>query len=96
MAVENEGDEETILDQKPELYPNPASQMATLKFTAGKESSYSLRLINTLGQSFYSREGNAIEGANTIELNLENISSGLYILQLVQDGQMQQLNMIKR
>ncbi len=44
----------------------------------------------------YSSEGNASAGINTIELNLEKLSSGLYIVQLVQDGNRQQLNMIKR
>ena len=96
MAVDNEGDDETILDQKPKLYPNPASQMATLNFNAVKESAYSLRVINSLGQSVYSSEGNAIEGANAIELNLENLSNGLYIVQVVQDGSMQQVNLVKK
>jgi hypothetical protein len=97
MAVDNEvGDEETILDQKPKLYPNPASQMATLNFNAAKESAYSLRVINSLGQSVYISEGNAFEGANAIELNLENLSNGLYIVQLVQDGSMQQVNLVKK
>jgi hypothetical protein len=70
--------------------------MATLNFNAAKESAYSLRVINSLGQSVYSSEGNAIEGANAIELNLENLSIGLYIVQLVQDGSMQQVNLVKK
>ena len=78
------------------LYPNPVSQMATLSFGSATASGYSLRVTNTLGQVVYSSEGKASEGANAIELNLEKLSSGLYIVQLVQDGQRQQLNMIKR
>ena len=86
-------------NQEPEamsLYPNPASQTATLSFGSSRESDYQIRVINALGQSVYRAEGKAIEGANTFELNLEKLSSGLYIVQLVQDGSRQQLNMIKR
>jgi hypothetical protein len=91
-AVDGENEKPEVMS----LYPNPASQMATLNFSSAKEGDYQIRVINALGQSVYSAEGKASEGANTIELNLENLSSGLYIVQLVQDGQRQQVNMIKR
>jgi hypothetical protein len=91
-AVDGENEEPEALS----LYPNPASQMATLNFSSAKEADYQIRVINALGQSVYSSEGKASEGANNIELNLEKLSSGLYIVQLVQDGQRQQVNMIKR
>jgi hypothetical protein len=85
-----------VVEESITLYPNPASQVATLKFSSAKESAYSLRVINALGQSVYNSEGKASEGSNAIELNLEKLSSGLYILQMVKDGNRQQLNMIKR
>jgi hypothetical protein len=78
------------------LFPNPASQMATLNFSSANESAYSLRVTNTLGQVVYSSEGKAIEGANTIELDLEKLSSGMYIVQLVKEGTSKQVNLIKR
>jgi hypothetical protein len=87
---ENEGPEAMS------LYPNPASQMATLNFSSANESAYSLRVTNTLGQVVYSNEGKASEGTNTIGLNLEKLSSGLYIVQLVKDGTRKQVNLIKR
>jgi hypothetical protein len=86
---------ETI-DETISLYPNPANQMATLNFTSAKQSDYQIRVINALGQSVYSAEGKASEGANTIDLNLEKLSSGLYIVQLVKEGSRQQLNLIKK
>jgi uncharacterized protein YjbI with pentapeptide repeats len=79
-----------------ELYPNPASESATFTFSSQNASAYGLKIINAMGQSVYSTEGSATEGANTIELNLENLSKGLYIVQLVQDGSMQQVNLIKK
>ena len=78
------------------LYPNPAVNSATLNFTSAKDSDYQIRVINALGQSVYSGEGKATQGANTLELNLEKLSSGLYIVQLVKEGSRQQVNLIKK
>jgi hypothetical protein len=91
-AVDGENEKPEVMS----LYPNPASLTATLSFGSAKESDYQVRVINALGQSVYSAEGKAIEGANTLELNLEKLSSGLYIVQLVQDGSRQQVNLIKK
>ena len=90
------GSENNLVQKKLSLHPNPASKVATLNFSSSKGSAYSLRVINSIGQSVYSTDGMAAEGTNTIKLNLEKLSSGLYIVQLVQDGRIQQLNMIKR
>jgi hypothetical protein len=91
-AVDGENEEPEAMS----LYPNPASQTATLSFGSSRDSDYQIRVINALGQSVYSAEGKATEGANTIDLNLEKLSSGLYIVQLVKEGSMKQVNLIKR
>jgi hypothetical protein len=70
--------------------------MATLNFSSAKEGDYQIRVINALGQSVYSSEGKASEGTNAVEMNLEKLSSGLYIVQLVQDGSRQQVSLIKK
>jgi hypothetical protein len=88
--------EEMVAPDQMSLYPNPASQVATLKFSSATESAYSLRVINSLGQSVYSSEGQASEGNNAIELNLEKLSSGLYIVQMVKEGSRQQVSLIKQ
>jgi len=79
-----------------ELYPNPAGSAATFSFSLQSESEYGLKIINAMGQVVYSQDGRGSEGANSLELNLEKFSSGLYIVQLVQDGSRKQLNLIKR
>jgi len=91
-AVAGENEEPEAMS----LYPNPAVNSATLNFSTANAGDYQIRVINTLGQSVYSTKGKATEGANTLELNLEKLSSGLYIVQMVQDGSRQQVNMIKR
>ena len=79
-----------------ELYPNPASESATFTFSSQTESSYEVNIVNALGQVVFSSEGKATEGANNIDLNLETLKPGLHIVQLVQDGSRQQVNLMKR
>ncbi len=79
-----------------ELYPNPASESATFSFSSQNASPYDLKIVNALGQIVYSTEGLATEGANTIELNLEYLSKGLYIVHLLQDGNKQQVSLVKK
>jgi hypothetical protein len=79
-----------------ELYPNPASESATFSFSSQNASPYDLKIVNALGQIVYSTEGLATEGANNIELNLEYLSKGLYIVHLLQDGYKQQVSLVKK
>jgi hypothetical protein len=79
-----------------ELYPNPAAESATFSFSSQNESAFGLKIINAMGQFVYSTEGMATEGANNIDLKLENLSKGLYIVQLVQDGSMKQMSLVKK
>jgi hypothetical protein len=44
----------------------------------------------------YRSEGKSTQGANTLDLNLETLKPGLHIVQLVQDGSRQQVNLMKR
>ena len=79
-----------------ELYPNPASGSATFTFSSQTESSYEVNIVNALGQVVYRSEGKSTQGANTLDLNLETLKPGLHIVQLVQDGSRQQVNLMKR
>jgi len=78
------------------LYPNPTSGSATFTFSSQTESSYVVNIVNALGQVVYRSEGKSTQGANTLDLNLENLKPGLHIVQLVQDGSRRQVNLIKR
>jgi hypothetical protein len=91
-AVDGENEKQEAMS----LYPNPAVNSTTLNFSTANAGDYQVRVINALGQSVYSAEGKATEGANTIDLNLEKLSSGLYIVQLVKEGSRQQVSLIKQ
>jgi hypothetical protein len=91
-AVDGENEKPEVMS----LYPNPAVNSATLNFSTANAGDYQIHVINAFGQSVYSTKGKSSEGANTLELNLQNLSTGLYIVQLVQDGRRQQVNFIKQ
>jgi hypothetical protein len=78
------------------IMPNPMEKEALVRFESKGGALYKLHVINSLGQLVYSTEGKASEGVNAIELNLENLSKGLYIVQLVQNNGIKQLNLIKK
>jgi len=60
-------------------YPNPFNPTTTITFCLEKDEIISLKLFNSLGQivnTIYEGIGN--EGLNSMELSLENLSSGIY------------------
>ena len=69
------------------VYPNPASDHATVKFSSTKESvPFSIRLTDLAGRTVMTLDGNTVEGDNQLEMNLDNIAKGIYIVILDKDG----------
>jgi hypothetical protein len=77
-----------------QLYPNPAQDKATLKFSSAHANDYSISLIESTGKIVYSSKGVSVEGENLIEINLANYSKGIYMLQMISNGEQQMLRLI--
>ena len=77
-----------------EVYPNPASEKATVKFTAVAAAQYHLNLTNVLGQSVMSTDVAATEGVNMIDLNLNSIVKGVYMLDITSGKNSEQIKLI--
>jgi len=77
-----------------EVYPNPASDKATVKFTAAQAAQYQLKMTDVLGQRVLSLEGAATEGINMIELNLGTVSKGVYLLSIMSNGNTEQIRVV--
>jgi len=69
------------------LYPNPAQEQVVLELPTEwtLNGAVQLRLYNTLGALAYS--GTAAESAETVFVPLTGLSNGLYVLQVLRDGQ---------
>jgi endoglucanase len=68
------------------VYPNPAQSSLHVVFQAEYSSKAQVRLVNSLGV-LYNRETFVIEGENHMDLNVDLLTSGSYILEIVQGVQ---------
>ncbi|MES2763560.1 MAG: T9SS type A sorting domain-containing protein [Bacteroidota bacterium] len=70
----------TVADMN--FYPNPASTSATLDIKLTEGAKLDISIINTVGQTVYSTSVIGNVGANKVDFNLNNLSSGLYFYQV--------------
>ncbi len=64
------------------FYPNPASTNGTIEVVLNENSKMEVAILNSVGQSVYSSALNGNVGSNKIEINLRDLSSGLYFYQV--------------
>ena len=65
-----------------EIFPNPAKENASLLITSPKASVSSLILFNSIGEAVYKKEVSLNEGKNKVDINLQNLASGVYFASL--------------
>ncbi len=66
-----------------EVYPSPSADKAFLKVSVPYDGANSnLKIINSLGAVVLSKQWDLFSGTNTIPLELENLSNGLYFISL--------------
>jgi len=68
------------------VYPNPAQNSVTLNFNSYTSCSYTIDLVDITGRKLTTYRGNASEGENTRELDIESIEAGMYQVVLILDG----------
>lgn len=76
-------------------YPNPAFDFATLTFQSVALSSYEIQLTDLSGKIVLKQNGTSVQGENKAELDMRNLSQGIYIIHLLHEGQTQQLKIVK-
>jgi PKD repeat protein len=62
------------------VYPNPARKNIFVEFTADCECTYAIELTDMTGRIVQVENDKAVEGSNKHEMNLDNISQGVYFL----------------
>ncbi|EDP71251.1 hypothetical protein FBALC1_02167 [Flavobacteriales bacterium ALC-1] len=79
LSVEDfESDTKTL-----RAYPNPMTSKTTIGFTASQSETVQFVVYDQLGKQVYNTTYNAVAGKNSITLNRENLSSGLYFCKIV-------------
>ena len=68
------------------VYPNPASDLATLAFDMQNETNCTVSIIDMLGRVVFAKEIAASAGQNMIDLNVQDLKSGMYSVTLTANG----------
>jgi hypothetical protein len=64
------------------VYPNPASNLLNLEFQSNKLEKVNIEMINLLGEKVFSKTFQTQIGENNIQLEVDKIPSGIYLLQI--------------
>jgi hypothetical protein len=60
-------------------YPNPASGLTTISVVLKQASDFDVTVYNAIGQAIQTIKVNGQNGANNVNLDLSNLSAGIYI-----------------
>jgi hypothetical protein len=64
------------------IYPNPASNYATLEIDLKNNSSVDITVLNTIGQLVKTTTAQGQVGENTINIDLSGLSTGIYMVNI--------------
>jgi len=68
------------------IYPNPASDFVQVKMNLENETDVEMSIFNNLGQAILTKDfGEIGKGQNSFELNVNNLETGIYFLQIRTD-----------
>ena len=70
-------------DEQIIVYPNPATNIATVVFNAQKEYRYALELTDVTGKVLLRKESNSIKGKNMVTIDVSKYTRGMYFINLV-------------
>lgn len=73
------------------IYPNPASGFITVSFTENQTQSFSVAITDFLGKNIYSK---SYATENSVTINTENFSRGIYFLTLISQDKKQTQKLI--
>jgi len=65
-----------------EIYPVPFENVINIKFNSLNNEVIDLKLFNVFGQMVFSKQINIQKGLNNISLNTDNLSKGIYLIQI--------------
>jgi hypothetical protein len=65
------------------VYPNPVtSQLIHVDLKAQNTATYTMRIINEIGQQIFTDTYDAMVGNNNYEIHLPNVVPGMYVLEI--------------
>jgi len=92
-STSNEDLNKTLLGIK--AFPNPANDWINLDISVKQTDVYTMRLINNLGQLVQTTKWDLINGINQKMLDLQQITPGVYSIQLTNEKEVITQNIVK-
>ena len=77
----------TVQDWDISIYPNPAADYLNLEFTLPEQKEFILKLTDFTGRIMFSQAARPFLNGSTLELNISDYSSGIYLLQIASPDQ---------
>lgn len=68
------------------LYPNPATETVSVRFTSSTDGTAQININNIIGQELFSRKVLIESGANSMNIDLRKFPKGVYVVSLILDG----------
>ncbi len=85
-------EEASNLVSKLSLYPNPASDRISISFESLETTEASISIINHFGQEVMVQTIDITNGANQANIQLENLSDGVYFATIMINGQIEKVH----
>ena len=64
------------------VYPNPAQNQVNIDLNMEQNENVEVSIINTVGQVVINKQFGNMNGANTLSIDLENMSQGIYFVKI--------------
>jgi len=64
------------------IYPNPVHQILNAEFSSNHASPLQIRVLDQLGRIIINKNTNAVQGKNTIPINVSRLQKGIYYLKI--------------
>jgi len=78
------------------VYPNPTKQTVTAEFTTDKQEKYTIEITDMAGKKLLISQGVSNSGENVIKFAVDNLTSGIYIINLINNNrQTQSIKLLK-
>lgn len=87
---------ELVTEQDFTIFPNPASNLVTLRVNASGNFEAQLSMTTLTGATIFAKPTNIVKGVQQIELNLGDLPSGIYFLQMTTGNEVISRKVVKQ
>ena len=87
--------ESSMMQLQVKAYPNPTNGNFTLSMTGFEEGQAMIRVVDLFGKTILNTQQYLIRGRGTMNVQLGNVLSGVYIIQVAQKDKVKTLKLMK-